>query len=318
MAMNSLSGGTTVSTRPMRKLLERMWQARYLYLLVLPLLAYYVIFQYLPMYGVIIAFKSYNFAKGIIGSPWNDFEHFRYMFQLPQFWHVLKNTLVIAFGRLIIEFPFPIVFALLLHEIRSARWKRFYQTVFTFPHFLSWIIVSGILSNFLYDMGMLNQILQYLGFQKVSLLTDPSSFVGMLFTTNIWKEMGWGTIIYLAAMAGIDPTLYEAASIDGAGRLQKMRMITWPGIKSTVVVLFILAVGNTMGGAGFDQIFNLYNPGVYSVADILDTFIYRLTFYEGSDFGFTTAVGLFKSIVNCLLLFSANLLAKRMGERGIF
>ncbi|MGN7359761.1 ABC transporter permease [Paenibacillus sp. SAF-054] len=293
------------------------WEARYLYILLLPLVAYYVVFHYYPMYGIIIAFKEYSFSKGIMGSPWVGFKQFESMFSLPQFFDVLKNTLILAAGRIIIEFPIPIIFALLLNEVRRTFAKRFYQTVFTFPHFLSWVIVSGILINFLSDSGVLNQLLQLVGLPKINLLMEPSSFRGLLFGTSIWKEMGWGTIIYLAAIAGIDPALYEAASIDGANRFQRMLKITWPSIRSTAAVLFILQVGNIMNGAGFDQIFNMYHPGVYEVSDILDTFIYRSTFYEGGSFSFSTAVGVFKSVINCILLIIANQAVKRMGQGGL-
>lgn len=297
---------------------KRIWAARFLYALVLPLLAYKLIFHYVPLYGVIIAFKEFNFSKGIMGSPWVGFQQFEYMFALPEFWSVLQNTLFIAFGRVLIEFPVPIIVALLLNEVRNSFMKRFYQTVYTFPHFLSWVIVSGIVINLLNDAGLLNQILTYFGFEKKNLLMEPSSFRELLFTTSIWKEMGWGTIIYLAAIAGIDPTLYEAASIDGANRFQKMMAITWPTIRNTAGILLILAVGSIMGGAGFDQIFNLYNPGVYDVADILDTYIYRTTFYEGASFSLSAAVGLFKAIINCGMLLLANYVVKKMGQGGIF
>ncbi|WP_262677631.1 ABC transporter permease [Paenibacillus sp. J5C2022] len=295
-----------------------MWKARYLYVILLPTVVYYVLFHYVPMYGVVLAFKDYQFNEGILGSPWAGLKYFREAFSMPEFTQVFLNTVIIAVGRLIIEFPAPILVALLLNEVARKAMKRFYQTVFTFPHFLSWVIVSGIMTNVLADMGLLNQLLVALGWNKVNLLIEASSFRWLLFGTSIWKEMGWGTIIYLAAMASINPELYEAASIDGAGRRHKMLYITWPGIRGTVFILLILAIGNIMNGGGFEQIFNLYNPGVYQVADILDTYIYRTTFSDGGSFSFSTAIGLFKSVINCVMLLAANAIIRKRGEAGLF
>ncbi|GIP33480.1 sugar ABC transporter permease [Paenibacillus sp. J2TS4] len=303
-----------------KNLLRRMIEYRYFYILVAPLLAYYIVFEYVPLYGLMLAFKEFNFSKGIWGSEWVGLANFQEIFYLNDFWIAFRNTVIIAFGRLLFEFPVPIVVAILLNEVRTARLKKFYQVVYTFPHFLSWVIISGILINFLGTFGVLNQILELFGIQKVNLLVDPSSFRALIFSSSLWRDMGWGTIIYLAAIAGINPSLYEAASIDGANRLQRMWHITWPGLKSTVAILFILNVGAMMssGGGGFDQIFNLYNPAVYEKADILDTYIYRRTFSVGESFGTSTAVGLFKSIINFVLLYTANKAAKRLGQEGLF
>ena len=302
------------------RLLKRLNEYKYFYILVLPLLVYYIVFEYVPLYGLLLAFKQFNFAKGIWGSEWIGLDNFREIFRLNDFWIAFRNTIVIAMGRLVFEFPVPIVVALLLNEVRRAGLKKFYQVVYTFPHFLSWVIISGILVNFLGAYGVLNQILDLLGLQKVNLLVDPSHFRALLYGSSLWKDMGWGTIIYLAAIAGINPALYEAASIDGAGRFRQMIHITWPALRSTVVILFILQIGHTMssGGGGFDQIFNLYNPAVYEVADILDTYVYRRTFSVGSSYGTSTAVGLFKSVINFALLIAANRAAKRFGQEGIY
>lgn len=284
------------------------------------MLAYYVLFHYLPMYGIILSFKEFNFAKGIMASPWVGWANFREVFVMEDFWTAFNNTLIIALGRLVFEFPVPIVVALLINEVRKARMKKFYQVVYTFPHFLSWVIISGIMINFLGTFGVLNQLLDLMGLEKVNLLVDPSSFRGLIFGSSIWKDMGWGTIIYLATIAGINPALYEAASIDGAGRYRQMLHITWPALKGTVFILLILQIGNTMssGGGGFDQIFNLYNAAVYEKADILDTYIYRYTFAMGGSYGTSTAVGLFKSVINCILLIGANRAAKRLGQEGLY
>ncbi|ULL19588.1 sugar ABC transporter permease [Paenibacillus sp. H1-7] len=297
-----------------------MAEYKYFYLLVIPLLVYYIVFEYVPLYGLILAFKEFNFAKGIWGSDWVGLANFEEIFMLDDFWIAFRNTIIIAVGRLIFEFPVPIVVALLLNEVRKAGLKKFYQVVYTFPHFLSWIIISGILVNFLGNFGVLNQLLELFGMDKVSLLVDPESFRGLIFSSSLWKDMGWGTIIYLAAIAGINPSLYEAASIDGASRFQQMLHITWPSLKSTVMILFILNIGGMMssGGGGFDQIFNLYNPAVYEKADILDTYVYRRTFSVGLSYGTSTAVGLFKSVINFMLLVGANRMAKRLGQEGIY
>ncbi|MDR2375373.1 MAG: ABC transporter permease subunit [Treponema sp.] len=289
---------------------------KYVYLLVLPIVVYYIIFAYVPMYGITLAFKTFNYSKGILGSPWNNFQNFKTILKNPFFFRAFRNTCLISFGRLLIEFPIPIIMSLLLNEISRYRLKRVYQTIFTFPHFLSWVILSGIIISMLNDRGLVNQVLLALGKEKNSILIQPSSFVGMLFVTNIWKEAGWSTILYLAAIAGINPELYEAATVDGANRWQQVWVVTWPAVKSTATILLILAVGGIMNG-GFDQIFNLYNPMVIPNADIIDTYVYRSAFIDATGFGFSTTVGMMKSIVNFLLLFGANKAVKLMGSEGL-
>ena len=205
--------------------------------------------------------------------------------------------------------------ALMLNEITKNKVKRIYQTIFSFPHFLSWVILSGIIISVLSDQGILNQLLLLLGFEKNSIMLNSSSFVAMLFITSIWKEAGWSTILYLAAIAGINPELYEAATVDGATRFQQMKAITWPTVKNTATILLVLAVGGVMNG-GFDQIFNLYNPTVYKYADIIDTYVYRSAFVDGTGFGFTTTVGFMKSILNFIFLFGADRVVKAMGQEG--
>lgn len=303
----------------MSNITKNLKKYKYFYILLIPTILYYIIFCYMPMYGITLAFKEFNFNNGIMRSPWVGLKNFNEIFQYKDFWSAFKNTLVISAGRLIFEFPIPIIVALLLNEMSKHRLKSIYQTVFTFPHFLSWIVLSGVIVNLLNDAGIVNQFLVSIGYEKADILVNPSKFRPFIYTTNIWKEVGWSAIIYLAAIAGINPELYEAAIVDGAGRFQRMKAITWPSIKNTVAVLFILAIGNSMGGGakGFDQIFNLYNPAVYNVSDILDTYIYRTTFYTGASFGVSTAVGLFKSVINFILLYTANYVVKRLGEEGL-
>ena len=300
---------------------NRKWQEivrhKYFYLMVFPTVLFFLIFAYVPMYGVILAFKDFNYSLGIMNSPWNNFQNFRDVLGDQKFLHAFNNTLLISFGRLLIEFPIPILLAILLNEMRHRKLKRIYQTVFTFPHFISWVVLSGIITSILNDQGVLNQILQLFGWEKNTILIHDGSFLALLFTSNIWKEAGWSSIIYLAAIAGINPELYEAAAIDGATRYQQMKAITWPVIRTTAAILLILAVGGIMNG-GFDQIFNLYNPAVYERSDILDTYVYRSAFIDSTGFGYSTTVGLLKSVINCLLLFGANYFVKHvLKEEGL-
>jgi ABC-type polysaccharide transport system, permease component len=268
------------------------------------------------MYGITLAFKDFNFSKGIMGSSWNHFENFKRLFETRDFWLAFRNTIVISAGRLIIEFPIPIILALLLNEISKSRLKRVYQTVLTFPHFLSWVVLGGIVINLLQDKSIVNQLLHLFGFGKNAVLTNGNQFLGLVFVSNIWKEAGWSTILYLAAIAGINPELYEAAKVDGATRIKQMIYITWPCIMSTACILLILQVGSAMNG-GFDQIFNLYNSSVYNKADIIDTYVYRSAFQSSDGFGFTTAVGLTKSVINFALLYITNKIVYKTTGNGV-
>lgn len=286
----------------------------------LPAFIMYILFTYIPIYGIQLAFKDLNFAKGITGSPWTSMHGFKHFYDLmsnSEFIKAFSNTLVISLQRIVIQFPVPIVLALLINEIRGKRFRRIVQTVFTFPHFLSWVVVTGIFFNLLSDAGVLNEIIVALGGQKVHLLTQPSTFRGLLYATDIWKEAGWGTIIYLAAISGINSELYEAAIVDGAKRFQLTRYITWPAIVSVIGVMLVLALSNIMN-AGFDQIFNMYNAAVYDKVDIIDTFIYRRTFVTGLDFASSTAIGLFKSVINFIMLYAGNIIVRKATGKGIY
>ncbi len=289
-----------------------------LYALLLPVLIWYLIFCYLPMGGITLAFKQYRYDMGLWISPFIGLAHFRDMFKDSEFWRAFVNTLIFSFGKLLFHFPVPIIVAILLNEIRQARIKKFFQTVFTFPHFISWVVLSGILINMFASNGIVNQILPRLGFGQVAPLMSLSSFRPFIWISNIWKEFGWDAIIYMAALTSIDQQLYEAASIDGANRYKKMLHITWPGIRSTVCIMLILQVGGIMSGASFDQIFNLYSAPVYPVADIIDTYVYRQSFMVGTNFGYTTAIGLFKSIIGVIMIYLANKASTKLGEDGLF
>lgn len=305
-----------VNQKSKSSLWSRIVKHHEFYLMILPMVVFYILFSYVPMYGITLAFKDFNYAKGILASPWNDFANFKKLFHDIDFWRAFRNTIVISTGRLLIEFPVPVILALLLNEISKSKLKRVYQTVLTFPHFLSWVVLGGIVVNLLQTQGILNQILGVFGLGKNDLLTNGKSFVGLIFVSNIWKEAGWSTILYLAAIAGINPELYEAAKVDGAGRIKQMLYITWPSIRSTACILLILQVGSAMNG-GFDQIFNLYNSAVFSYGDIIDTFVYRRTFQSADGFGFTTAVGFTKSVINFFLLFITNKIVSKTTGTGV-
>lgn len=299
-------------------LFSEMLKYKYIYLLLLPALVYFVIFCYVPMYGVILAFKDFNYSKGIMGSPWIGLGNFKDLLTDANFRIALRNTLVISISKLVITFPCPIIMAVLLNEISRSKLKRLYQTVFTFPHFVSWIVISGIIVNIFSQNGIFNQIIHLFGGQTTFIMTDKSYFRSIVYISSIWKDVGWDSILYLAALAGINPELYEAAYIDGANRIQRILNITLPGIRSILAILLILNIGSIMNGVSFDQIFNLYSPPVYAVADTIDTYVYRSTFGLGMTFGYGTAVGFFKSFVNLILIWAANSAAKRLGESGLF
>lgn len=300
-----------------KNLTQEIWKARYLYLCLLPLFVWLIIFQYGPMYGVILAFKKYNARLGILGSEWVGLSNFKRIFITPIAKQAIINTLQISVSRLIWEFPMGIVVAILLTEMPGKKGKKVVQTVLTFPHFLSWVVVASILRNFLATDGAINVLLDSLGMGKVNFLGNEALFRPLLYATANWKEMGWSAIIYMAAIAGIDPSLYEAAECDGASRLQRIWHITLPGIRTTIAIMFILAVGGIMS-AGFDQIFNLNNAMVENTARILDIYVYDLTFRSVPDYGFTTAVGMFTAVINLVMLLGANQVVYRLTGEKMF
>ncbi|NBC70328.1 ABC transporter permease subunit [Paenibacillus sacheonensis] len=303
--------------RKRASLLRYIWFNRYLYIMLIPALVYYLIFHYIPMYGAVVAFKEFSITKGILGSDWAGFEHFRYLFSQDKFWEVFKNTVIISLYRLAFGFPAPIIAALLLNEVRSRLFKQTIQTVIYLPHFISWVILGGILINLLStDSGVVNNIIKLFGGTPIGFLSNESYFRSTLVLSMIWKEFGWNTIIYIAALAGISPHLYEASVIDGANRFQRLLYLTIPLIRSTIVLILILRLGGIME-AGFEQIFVLYHPGVYRVSDIIDTYVYRIGLTDGK-FSLAAAVGLFKSLINFTLLVLANWLSRKMGEHGVY
>ncbi|WP_025745728.1 ABC transporter permease [Kallotenue papyrolyticum] len=307
-----------IGVRPVRAWIAReLRRHALLYLMILPGVLYFLIFRYVPMYGAIIAFKDYRVLEGFTGSPWVGLKHFRTIFSSPFFYNVLTNTILISTYKLVFGTPAAIILALLLNEVRISWFKRSVQTITYLPHFLSWVVVFGILLVTLSpSSGLLNKAIVALGGQPINFLADPDWFRTVLVASDIWKELGWGTIIYLAAMAGISPSLYEAAIVDGATRLQRMRYITLPGILPVIVLVTLLRIGNLLS-AGFEQVFVLYNPSVYSVADIIDTWVYRQGI-QGFQFSLAAAVGLFKGAVGAVLLISAHLISKRTVGVGLW
>lgn len=293
------------------------WRNRYLYLLLMPCIIYFIVFNYVPMYGLVLAFKDFKFSKGILGSDWVGLENFKYLFNLDMFYTVLKNSLRLSLMRLVFYFPIPIILALALNEVPFLRFKRLAQTTIYLPYFISWVVIGGILVNLLSpSWGIVNSVIKLFGGEPVFFLGKAEYFPEVVVGSSIWKTAGWDTIIYLAALSAINPDLYEAAAIDGASRLQRIWHVTLPGIKSTIVILLLLNIGSLMTN-GFEQIYMLQNGSNLAVSEVFETYSYRLGIVNGR-FSFATTVGLFSSVVGFILLFIADRTAKALGEEGIF
>lgn len=300
-----------------KNFMKYLTRDKYLYLLLLPGIVALFIFNYIPMYGVVIAFKEYNIFAGISKSPWVGFLQFERLFRNPDFSQVIVNTLLISTYKLIWGFPAPIILALLLNELRNKHFKKTAQTILYLPHFISWVIFAGLIVTFLNPTtGVVNDIIVRLGGRKVDFLASKSMFRSILVITDIYKGVGWGTIVYLSAISGVDPTLYEAATVDGASRFRQVWHITLPAIRSVVVVLLILNLSNILN-AGFDQVFLLYNPLVYEVGDIIDTYVYRKGLVD-SNYSLASAAGLFKNGIALILIVTTNSIVKRLGEEGLW
>jgi putative aldouronate transport system permease protein len=299
------------------KLIATDWKLnKELYLLFLPVILYYIIFHFKPMYGAQIAFKNFYPAMGISGSPWVGFMHFQNFFGSFYFFRILKNTLVISLTNLLFGFPAPIILALLINELRGKHFKRVVQTVTYMPHFVSMVVICGMIHEFTRNDGFITQFLGIFGFPQTTMLNHPGMFVPIYVISGIWQEVGWGSIIYLAALAGIDQQLYEAAAIDGAGRWKQIWSITIPSIAPTIVILLILRMGRMLN-IGFEKIILLYNPVTYQTADVISSFVYRKGIRE-FNFSFSTAVGLFNSTINLLLLVAANTISRRINETSLW
>ena len=300
-----------------RHLGRSIWKNRACYSLMLPGIIWFILFAYGPMSGLLLAFKTYSARGGIWGSPWCGFENFAYVFKDAAFFRSVWTTLTINVGRLLFQFPVPIILALLINECKWKRFNKIAQTIFTFPYFLSWVIVASIVTNVLSLDGMVNSLLAMLNIDKTNFLGNSTLFIPLLYLTESWKSAGWSAIIYLAALSGIDVDQYEAAELDGANRWQTLIRVTLPNLKPTILVMLVLSIGNLMTG-GFDQIFNLSNPAVEDICEILDMYIYRITFVSVPDFGFSMAISLFRSVVNCIFLIAADRGAKKLGGSGLF
>lgn len=301
----------------LRGLRRDLRRDKYLYLLALPGVVFFFIFKYIPMGGVVIAFQNYSPFAGIWKSEWVGLEHFQRFFSTPDFMLLFRNTMAISLMNLIFFFPLPIALSLLMNELRSVVFKRTVQSIVYMPHFLSWVIIAGITFQlFGKGDGLVNKMLEMLGASRIDVLTNPHVFWIMLTLQSIWKECGWGTILFLAAMAGIDPQVYEAAKIDGAGRFRQMWHITLPAIRNVIIILLILRLGRAMD-VGFEQVFLMYNGAVSQVAEVFDTYVYRVGIQQ-AQFSYSAAVGLFKSVVGLLLVVLANRFAKKMGEEGVY
>lgn len=290
-----------------------------IYCMLIPVLVWYIVFCYVPMTGITLAFRNYRFDGGIWHSPWVGMGNFVKMLSDKDFLVAVKNTLIIGVGGIVFQMPCAVLLAVLINELRGKWNKKIFQTVVTFPHFISWVVLAGILTNLFGASGIINQLLSAVGMDSVAPLTTPESFRPFVWISNIWKEIGWDSIIYIAAITSIDTSLYEAAEVDGANRFQKIWHITLPGIRATIVIMLIMAVGQLMNNGRFDQIFNLYSPTVYATGDTLDTYIFRETFTKGSlNFGYSTAIGLFKSVIGVVLITISNKIATAVGEQGLF
>jgi putative aldouronate transport system permease protein len=294
--------------------LLRDWQ---LYALLLLPVVYFITFKYVPMLGVVVAFKDYNIFKGVIASDWVGLDTFREIFQMDAFYDALRNTFVLNLLDLILGFPIPIVLALLLNELRVRWFKRTAQTVLYLPHFISWVIIGGMaIQLFATNSGSVNIFLNSLGIESIPFLSDKVHWVMTYLGTGIWREAGWGTILYLAALTGINKELYEAADVDGASRIRKMWHITLPGIKPTIVILLIINIGN-MASIGFDRPFVLGNPGVSDVSEVISTYVYTVGI-QSARYTLATAIGLFQAVVGLIFLLSADFISRKVNNQGIW
>ena len=302
------------------KILSNWKKYKLYYLLILPGMLYYVIFHYIPMFGIVIAFKDispFEGIRGIITGDWVGFKHFTKFFNSIYFWDIMKNTLAISFYKLLFGFPAPIILALLLNEVRNKHFKKIVQTISYLPHFISMVIVAGLLTNILStNGGIVNEILKFFGKEPIFFLGDSRYFRSVLVASGVWQGVGWGSIVYLAAISGIDTQLYEACIVDGGNKWDQIWHVTLPGIRNVIVLMLIMAIGGLLN-AGFEQILLLYSPAVYDVSDIIDTYVYR----EGlinANYSFATAIGLFKSVIAMILMMGSNYIAKLFDQEGIW
>lgn len=299
------------------KYINKYWKYRTLVWMIIPGIVFLLIFRYIPMYGIIIAFKDFNARLGIIGSPWIGLYQFRRLFSSPYFFQVLRNTVVISMLKILFGFPAPIILALALNEIRNKTFKKITQTISYLPYFLSWVVISALMVDlFSPTRGVINYILGMVGFESISFLTNEGWFLVILVASNIWWTVGWGSIIYLAGLTNIDPQQYEAAIVDGAGRWKQTIHVTLPGILPVMSIMLILSMGDLLN-AGFDQIFNLYNPMVMDISDIIDTYVYRKGLID-FEYSFSTAANLFKNVISFALVLCTNAIVSKYNDYSIW
>ncbi len=289
---------------------------RALYLLVLPVVIFYIVFHYAPMYGAIIAFKDYTPSLGVMKSPWVGLSNFTRFFNSPYCFRLIRNTLLLSIYNLIFGFPAPIILALLLNEVRNTKFKSLTQTITYLPHFISMVVVAGMITNFCMSSGLFNDIIVFFGGERSPLLQNPDLYRLIYVASGIWQEVGWGSIIYLSALSGVDAQLYEAASIDGAGKWKQMIHITLPGIAPTIITMLILKMGSLMS-LGYEKTILLYNDATLETADIISSYVYRVGLLE-QNWSYSTAIGLFNSVINCTLLIITNQLSKKLSDTSLW
>lgn len=317
--MTAIASSAAPQTKPrvsvtyIKKVIAR---DKYLYLMALLPMAYFIVFHYIPLYGISLAFKNFDISKGIMGSPWVGFKYFEEIFSNPYSWLVIRNTIVLRLWQLTIGFPAPILLALLLNELRAERFKRIVQTSSYLPHFISLVVVAGMVISFMASDGPINSLIKSLGGPSVPWMQRPEWFAPIFTFSGIWQHAGWASVIYLAALTGINPELIEAAVIDGAGRWQRLLNITLPGIAPTVTIMFLLRIGQLLT-VDYQMILLLYSPAIYETADVLGTYIYRRGII-GADFSFATAIGLFQAVVGLVFIVGANWIAKRVGDTSLW
>jgi putative aldouronate transport system permease protein len=315
-SINTSHASHIISKKSPNKLLNNIYKNRYIYIMLLPVITFYIIFRYIPMYGVIIAFKDFKASRGILGSPWVGFKYFKQFFDSYYFFRLIRNTFLLNLYDLIFGFPAPIILAILLNELRHDKFKRFVQSVSYLPHFISVVITVGFIVDFFAQSGIVNNYLKLIGITPINFLIEPKWFRPLYIGSGIWQGVGWGSIIYLAAISGIDPQLYEAATIDGAGRFRKITSITIPSIIPTIIILLIFRIGGMMS-VGFEKVFLMYNPSTYETADVISTFVYR-SGLQKAQYSYAAAIGLFNTIINFILVISANYASRVTTENSLW
>lgn len=315
--MKKTTAAAVYNSKKKNNFVNRVKNQKYLLIMLAPCLLYYILFRYIPMFGLVIAFNRYNFADGIFGSPWVGLDNFSQFIFGPYFWRLMKNTFLTSFYDLLFGFPAPIIFALMLNELAGRKFKRLVQTVSYLPHFLSAVVVVGLMKQMLSPTsGIVNAAICALGGESINFFMEKGWFRFLYVISGIWQNFGWGAIIYIAGIAAIDPALYEAAEIDGAKRFKKMIHITIPGITPTMIILLILRMG-TLLDVGYEKVLLMYNPGIYETADVISTYVYRNGIQE-ANYSFGTAVGLMNSVIAMILIIASNTISKRVSETSLW